>query len=123
MGRSIPNNVIPNQDESGCCLSRDVHSARHSRPKLGRSRAKKATALLYVFTGPLPSPRYAQVDLLLPGLYGITGNVIEMAVAAGVQTGWPQPLLLTPIINPVCVTMSYTILSGRVASVFTPAGT
>jgi hypothetical protein len=53
-----------------------------------------------------PRPRYAQADLLLPGLYGITGNVVEMVVAAGVQTGWPQPLLLTPIINPVCVTMS-----------------
>ena len=119
MGRSIPNNVIPNQDESGCCLSRDVARTVQN----WKIKSKKATDLLYVFSGPLPSPRYAQVDLLLPGLYGITGNVIEIAVAAGVQTGWPQPLLLTPIINPVCVTMSYTILSGRVASVFTPAGT
>jgi hypothetical protein len=110
MGRSIPNNVISNQDESSCVQSRE-------------EQEQKRQQLSSMFSPALCPPRYAQADLLLPGLYGITGNVVEMAVAAGVQTGWPQPLLLTPIINPVCVTMSYTILSGRVASVFTPAGT
>jgi hypothetical protein len=67
------------------------------------------------------SPAMA-VLLCLHG-YGITGNVFEMAVAAVLQVAWPQPLVLTPIMNPGCVVMSYTILSGRVVSPLTPAGT
>ena len=46
-----------------------------------------------------PCPREAKIDSLLLRRYRITGNVFEMAVAAGVQAAWPQPLALTPIMT------------------------
>ena len=43
-------------------------------------------------------------------------------ITVEVHAGWPQPPVLTPVECPARVAMSYTILSGRVASPLTPGG-
>jgi len=58
-----------------------------------------------------------------PGQCEVTGNPAAMVVAAGLHAGWPHPPVLTPMGKPAGLTMSYTMLSGRVASGPTPPGT
>ena len=55
--------------------------------------------------------------------YFVGGRMAAIAVASAVHEGWPHPLALTPGICPGCGVMSYTILSLRVGTPLTPAGT
>src|SRR5450631_4693034 len=55
--------------------------------------------------------------------YFVGGSVPAIDVAAAEHAGWPHPAALIPGICPACDVMSYTMLSFRVGSPLTPAGT
>lgn len=64
----------------------------------------------------------------LPAHYFAPGSIAAIDVAAALHVGCPQPLTLmpdcwVPSAPPPCGVMSYTMLSGRVGSPLTPAGT
>jgi len=64
-----------------------------------------------------------EVDRRIVAALRADGRMSMRALASALQTGCPHPLALTPGICSACEVMSYTMLSLRVPSGLTPAGT